>query len=86
MSTELYVNPVKTFNFKSAPIFDDWKYKSEPNKAGLLTFTSPLNMTNGYHLRLLVNGKGLFGGQVAKKTDKKNDFYSYEGLDYKHYL
>lgn len=86
MSVELYYNPVKTYNFKSAPIFDDWKYKSEPAKAGLLTFTSPLNMDAGNHLRLLVNGKGLFGGQVAKRTSKKNDFNSYEALDYKHYL
>ena len=86
LSTELYYNPVKTYNFKSAPIFDDWKYKSEPAKAGLLTFTSPLNMVVGDHLRLMVNNIGLIGGQIAKRIDKKNDFYSYEALDYKHYL
>jgi len=45
--------------------------KGEPAKAGLLTFTSPLNMDAGNHLRLLVNGKGLFGGQVAKEQVKR---------------
>lgn len=86
MTVNLYYNPIRSPNFKSAPIFSDWKYKSEPNKAGLLTFRSPYSLTRGDHLRLAVDGDFLFGGQVMKKTEKKNEFYSYEALDYKHYL
>jgi len=86
LAVSLYYNKNKTNNFKSAPIFSDWKYKSEPNKAGLLTFKSPLYLEGGYHTKLVVNSEPIFGGQILKKTDKKGDFYSYEALDYKHYL
>ena len=86
MTTNLYYNKAKTNNYHSAPIFSDWKYKSEPNKAGLLTYKSPLLLEGGNHLKLVVDGEPIFGGQIMKRTIKRNDFYSYEALDYKHYL
>lgn len=86
MSVTLYHSKDQASNFKTAPLFSNWKFKSEPNKAGLLTFSSPDYMKGGDHLKLLVNGNGLFGGQLMKRTSKKNDFYNYEALDYKHYL
>jgi hypothetical protein len=82
----LYYNKSRTNNFKSAPIFSDWKYKSEPGKAGLLTFKSPQSIGSGNHLKLINDNEGIFGGQLVKRTDKKGDFYSYEALDYKQYL
>lgn len=86
MTVNLYYNTSKLKNsWKTAPIFSDWKYKSEPNKAGLLTFKSPVYFQAGTHLKL-VDGSPLFGGQLLKYTNKKNDFYSYEALDYKRYL
>ena len=86
MTTELYYNKAKNNNFRSAPILSDWKYKSEPNKAGLLTFKSPQWFEAGTYLKLGVDNETIFGGQVLKTTSKKNDFYSFEALDYKHYL
>jgi len=86
LTVNLYYNKAKNNNFTSAPIFSDWKYKSEPNKAGLLTYKSPSSFIAGDHLKLVVDNEAIFGGQVIKRTDKKNDFYSYEALDYKHYL
>lgn len=86
MTANLYYNKARSNHFHSAPIFDDWKYKSEPGKAGILTFKSPLYLDAGYHLKLVNEGEPIYGGQLLKKTDKKGDFYSYEALDYKHYL
>lgn len=86
MTANLYYNTLRNNDFQSAPLFDDWKYKSEPNKAGLLTFKSPQSIPRGDHIRLTMDGVTLFGGQILKKKDKKNDFYNYEALDYKHYL
>jgi hypothetical protein len=86
LTVDLYYNKAKTNNFKSAPIFSDWKYKSEPSKAGLLTYKSPLWLDSGTHLKLIVDNEAIFGGQLVKRTDKKGDFYSYEALDYKQYL
>lgn len=86
MTAELYFTKTKSNNFISAPILSDWKYKSEPNKAGLLTFRSPQPFDGGVHVKLINNNKPLFGGQIVKPVSKKNDFYNYEALDYKQYL
>ena len=86
MDVTLYHNTKRSNDYQTIPVFNDWKYKSEPNKAGLLTFKSPKELNGGDLLKLIWGKTGLFGGQVLKKTSKKNDFYSYDALDYKHYL
>ncbi|UTB32715.1 MAG: hypothetical protein NKF70_00045 [Methanobacterium sp. ERen5] len=71
MTANLYYNKAKSNHFHSAPIFDDWKYKSEPSKAGLLTFKSPLYLDAGYHLKLVNEGEPLFGGRFLRKLIRK---------------
>lgn len=76
----------KSNKFTDAPLFRDWKVRSEPNKAGLATFRSPKYFSGGTHVRIMDEGEALFGGQIVKPGEKKNDFYSYEARDYKGYL
>jgi hypothetical protein len=86
MDAKLYYTNNQSNTFKTAPILADWKYRSELNKAGLFTFRSPKKFNGGSHIKFEINNKPIFGGQIIKPTSKKNDFYNYEALDYKHYL
>ncbi|MDR3062551.1 MAG: hypothetical protein LBU40_00240 [Methanobrevibacter sp.] len=86
MITQLYFTQTKSNTFKPTPMLSDWKYRSEPGKAGLLTFRSPEYFEGGVHVKLVKNSKPIFGGQVVRSVSKKNDFYNYEALDYKQYL
>jgi len=86
-NAQLYYSDNDNSNkFRETHLLSDWKYRSEPNKSGLFTFRSPKWLSSGTHVRLMDNGKAIFGGQVVKSRVRKNDFHNYEALDYKHYL
>jgi len=86
-NAKLYYSTNDSSNkFTAAPLLSDWKYRSEPNKSGLLTFRSPKYFSGGTHVRLVDDGKPIFGGLIVKPKVRRNDFHNYEALDYKHYL
>ncbi|WP_042701356.1 hypothetical protein [Methanobrevibacter arboriphilus] len=72
--------------FNETPILTDWSIKRDWNKAGSLTFKSPIKLSPGTHVKLVSPHHRTFGGQIIKRNHETGDFYSYDCLDYKRFL
>lgn len=86
MTDRLYATYEHSNKFVERPMLDDWNIKRDWNKVGSLTFKSPDKLIPGTHVKLISPNHKNFAGQVVKRSEKANDFYSYDCLDYKRYL